>query len=30
MPGFGASLSEQEIQAVLAHVRVGFFEDFDS
>ncbi len=27
MPGFGASLSEEEIQALLAHVRVGFFED---
>ena len=30
MPGFGASLSEQEIEAVLAHVRVGFFEKFGS
>ena len=26
MPGFGASLSEEEIEAILAHVRVGFFE----
>lgn len=30
MPGFGASLSEQEIEAVLAYVRVGFFEDLGS
>ena len=30
MPGFGASLSKQEIEAVLAHVRVGFFEDLGS
>ena len=25
MPGFGASLSDKEIEAVLAHIRVGFF-----
>ena len=25
MPGFGAGLSEEEIEAVLAHIRVGFF-----
>ncbi len=25
MPGFGASLTAEEIQAVLAYVRVGFF-----
>jgi len=25
MPGFGASLTKQEIDAVMAHVRVGFF-----
>jgi len=27
MPGFGASLTEQEIEAVVAHIRVGFFVD---
>ncbi len=26
MPGFGSGLTEEEIEAVLAHVRVGFFE----
>lgn len=25
MPGFGAGLTEEEIEAVLAHIRVGFF-----
>jgi hypothetical protein len=25
MPGFGASLTEAEIDAVVAHIRVGFF-----
>ena len=25
MPGFGASLTDKEIEAVLAHIRVGFF-----
>ena len=28
MPGFGASLTEQEIDALLAHVRVGVSDDF--
>ena len=27
MPGFGASLTDREIEAVLAHIRVGFFSD---
>ncbi len=27
MPGFGASLTEREVEAVLAYVRVGFFEN---
>ncbi len=26
MPGFGASLTEAEIDAVVAHIRVGFFD----
>ncbi|HJM21256.1 MAG TPA: cytochrome c [Acidimicrobiales bacterium] len=29
MPGFGASLTEEEIDAVLAHVRVGISEGFN-
>jgi hypothetical protein len=29
MPGFGASLTRQEIEAVVAHVRVGLFEHHD-
>ena len=27
MPGFGASLTEAEIDAVVAHIRVGFFSN---
>ena len=27
MPGFGASLTDREIEAVVAHIRVGFFSD---